>query len=323
MKRRSLLVQLLCAAILAASLPGCGQSAPAPKEEYYIFATPLSTHAIWQQAREGFEDACRDLGVHGDWLGPAIIDTEEMERVIETGILQHCDGIITQGVVSEELIQEASLQGVPIVLVDSDMPDSGRLAYMGKDFHRQAQLFLEGVEKRLGKNEPLKIAIQAASLEFQIGKDQVLEIEKVFASHPGGFEIVDCSQSLSEPLRAKKEWERVIASHPEINVCINFAAESAAHCMQELRNVGRLNNDILVFGVDDVPETLSLIEEGSLAGSVVTSFYQYGYSGLKLLYDYQRTREKPENPQVSLILLEKDNLHTYREINDETKTDHH
>lgn len=50
---------------------------------------------------------------------------------------------------SEELVNRAVDQNIPVVLVDSDMPDSKRIFYMGKDFRLQAQMILEDIEKRL------------------------------------------------------------------------------------------------------------------------------------------------------------------------------
>ena len=89
-----------------------------------------------------------------------------MNEVIETGILQQADGIITQGVIDSSLIQEAKEDGIPLILVDSDQPDSERFAYMGKDFKQQAELMLKDVEKHLGTKEKLKIAIQVAESDF-------------------------------------------------------------------------------------------------------------------------------------------------------------
>lgn len=314
--RKRLISASLFAGWLALLFSLCACAGPSVRDadqKYFIFATPLSSHDIWVQAKEGFDDACELLGIHGDWLGPEVIDIEEMERVIETGILQKCDGIITQGVVDPALVQDAEISGVPVVLVDSDLPSSGRLAYMGKDFHLQAELLLEGVEKKLGKDTPLRIAIQAANLDFQIGQDQVREIRDVFASHPGGYTIIATSQSLSEAVRSKKEWESVIAAHPDINVCLNFAGESALYCSQAVQAAG-LQEQIHIFGVDDVPATLELIRSGDIDGSIVTSFYQYGYNGVQILYDYTVNNVRPTDPEVSLILLDAENLDHYRDL---------
>ena len=42
---------------------------------YFVFATPLKEHEVWLKAKEGFDDACKEKKIHGDWIGPIAIDT--------------------------------------------------------------------------------------------------------------------------------------------------------------------------------------------------------------------------------------------------------
>lgn len=297
-------------------LGGC-QIGSNEKEEYlyFLFATPLAEHDIWLQAKEGFDDACEDLNVKGDWIGPTVIDTKEMEDVVYTGILQQADGIITQGVISREIVDYAKHKNIPMIFVDSNMENVEHLYYMGKDFEKQAQLLLDDIEKKEGKNKPLKVAIQVANLDFKIAQDQIAEIKKVFEKHPGGYEIISVSESKSEEIRAKKEWEVVMSEHEDINVAINFAAESAEFCWEAAMQQG-VRENMLIYGVDDMPITLDLIREDKIDGSVVTSFYQYGYEGVQILYDYVTKGKKPENIDTNLIIVDKSNINHYRELND-------
>ena len=287
-------------------LEGCALPADAASR-YFIFATPLASHPIWLQAKAGFEDACKELGVEGDWLGPNIIDVEAMEKVVETGILQKADGMITQGVLSSELLQNAKRRGLPVVLVDSDMKPEDRLCFLGKDFHEQAKLFLSDIEERLGKNEPLTIAIQAANLAFDIAQEQIQEIRSVFAAHPGGYEIVSLSQSLSDEVRSRKEWESVLAEHPDINVAINFAGESGCCCYDAV-HARAMEDDLLIYGVDDIEQTLRYVEEGKITGTVVTSFYQYGYQSMMILDTYLKEQKANSLYSVSLEMLTKEKM---------------
>ena len=116
----SLFLVLLC---------GCSKEESVVKEKTILFATPLKEHEVWLKAKEGFEQACADNNLNCEWQGPVVIDTVEMANTIEAGIMQKVDGIITQGVVSEELVNRAVDQEIPVVLVDSDMPDSKRIFY--------------------------------------------------------------------------------------------------------------------------------------------------------------------------------------------------
>ncbi len=310
-------IRALCAAAsLIISLSGCQKSTPLQKERYYIFATPLADHAIWTRARDGFFDACEDLGVHGDWLGPNIIDVDKMETVIETGILQKADGIITQGVVDHEVLSLAREARIPVVLVDSDMRPVDRLCFIGKDFHRQAVLFLEDIEKRVGKDTFLNIAIQAANLDFQIAQDQIEQIRQVFAAHPGGFAITSLSQSLSDEVRSRKEWETVFQDNTGINIAINFAGESACCCYDAAAALG-LEEDLLIYGVDDIEQTMDYVRDGRLTGTLVTSFYQYGYEGVMILETYLNEQTAPSFSDAVLSLVTIENIGSLQQEKDD------
>lgn len=303
--------------IIALTLMGCN-SDPAKKSSYderlyFVFATPLKEHEVWLKAKEGFDDACKEKKIHGDWIGPIAIDTQKMEEVIETAISQKADAIITQGVIDSSLINKAKEKGIPILLVDSDVEESERFAYLGKNFNEQAKLFLNDIEKHLGKDTFLEIGIQVAEKNFDIATDQIKEIENVFKTHPGGYEIKVVSESKSDSIRAKKEWHNILST-TKINVAINFAGESAVSC-NEVANQLNVRDSMLIYGVDDMPETIELIKDGQIDGSVVTSFYNYGYEATNWLYDYLVNGKELTQTvnSVKLILVTNENVSSYQE----------
>lgn len=279
-------------------------------EKNILFATPLKEHAVWLKAKEGFDDVCSAYELNCEWQGPVAIDTEKMNDTIETGIMKKVDGIITQGVVSEELVNEAVEKNIPVILVDSDTPSSDRVYYMGKDFHLQAQMLLEDIEKRIGEDGHLKIAIQVADASFNIAKDQIKEIEKVFSKHKGGFEIVSISQSRSDSVRSKKEWERVLNEEKDINVAINFAGESAPFCAETAKELD-IRKDLLIYGVDDLESTLEGVKNGDIDGTIVTSFYDYGYKSVEIILDYLEDKQLNKSYSPKIELLTKENVKDY------------
>ena len=287
--------------LIALFITGCGEKTKIKTEKslYFVFATPLKEHEIWLKAKDGFDKACREKKIHGDWLGPTAIDTAKMEEVIETAIAQKADAII---------INKAKEKGIPILLVDSDIKDCERFAYLGKNFNEQAELFLSDIEKKLGKDVFLEIGIQVAEKDFDIASEQIKEIENVFAKHEGGYVIKTVSESKSDSVRAKKEWLNILSS-TTINVAINFAGESAISCNEAAKDL-KIRDTMLIYGVDDMPETIKLIKDKQIDGSVATSFYNYGYEAVNWLYDYLVNEKELEQQvnSVKLVLVTKENL---------------
>ncbi|OCN04507.1 hypothetical protein A4S06_02525 [Erysipelotrichaceae bacterium MTC7] len=294
------------------------QQSQSKKDKYYfMFATPLENHEVWLGAKVGFQDACQALSVNCEWVGPSAIDIKAMEDTMKVGVLQGVDGIITQGVVGKQALMYAKQHKVPVVFVDADQSQSSRMSFFGKDFNEQANMLLADIEEHLGKQTFLKLGIQVAEKDFDIAQKQIEEIERVFATHPGGFVIQSISESKSESLRAKKAWQEVLET-VNINVAINFAGESAVSC-GEVAKALQMKDTLRIYGVDDMPQTIQGIKDGLIDGSVVTSFYEYGYKAVQQLYDYQRYGKLPtqEINSIKLLMVNKNNYQSYaKELND-------
>lgn len=280
---------------------------------YFLYAAPLEDHPIWLQSKEGFDQACEELKVKCDWIGPKIIDAKRMNEVVSQGIVEKADGIITQGVISKELLAKAAEANIPVTLVDSNIEDEEKFAYYGKNFHTQAELFLKEIEKSVGEDEKLVIAIQVAELEFKIAQDQISKIEEVFQQHPGGYEVRSISESKSDKVRAQSEWLNALRTDPDINITINFAAESAEAC-GEIAEMLKVKDQVHIYGVDDMDTTIDYIRKGFIDASVVTSFYEYGYQTVYQMYDYKVHGKKSDSidNEVKLIMVNADNADTYK-----------
>lgn len=274
----------------------------AEKDQYYAFVTPLVKHEVWQDAKKGFQQACKDYHVHGDWIGPTIIDVKAMEERVETVIMQEADGIITQGIIYPEVLKKAQDAGIPVVLVDSDMDENFRLAFLGKDSHKQAELLFADVEKKISPDVPINAVIQVANPAFHIEEEQVAEIEKVFSTHPAGFNLVEVSASHSLKADSLQSWKDTVNRNEPLNVAINLAGEAAPCCYEVLQSAG-LADSVLIYGVDQLNETMELIEDGKIEGSIAVSFYDYGYQEMKPLYERVNNgnESEPFQPQLELV----------------------
>ena len=99
---------------------------------YLVYVSPLLSHPIWQIAKEGFEQACEELGIKGDWVGPQGLSAEEMAQLVDTAVAQGADGIITQSICPAEPINNAIKEGTKVLMVDGNLEEvEGKLAFLG------------------------------------------------------------------------------------------------------------------------------------------------------------------------------------------------
>ena len=281
---------------------------------HFVYVSPLLAHPVWLMAKDGFDQAVSELGIKGDWVGPQGIAPEEMAKLIETAVAQKADAIITQGLVPAAPVQVAIDAGIPVLVVDSDIDAEGRLAFFGKDVTVQAQCFLDAVQKKLGKDTPLKISIQVAALNYEIAHQQIDAIKTVFATHPGGAEVLNIAESKSDKMKSTTEWQNTFNTYPEINVAISLAAEAGPACANVVKEMN-IRDKVSVYGVDDVEETLDLIRNDAMDGTVVTSFFNYGYQATYWLYQNITEGKVPEKlvNDAGTIIVTKDNIDNYIE----------
>jgi ribose transport system substrate-binding protein len=317
MKAKKLLVALLTlimlSGVVASAFAGGGSQSGAKSDKlHFVYVSPLLAHPVWLIAKNGFDAACQELGIQGDWVGPQGISPEEMAKLVDTAVAQKADAIITQGIVPAPPVQNAIAAGIPVLVVDSDIADAQRLAFLGKDTKIQARLLYEDVLKRLGPNAPLNVSIQVSNLLYEVAHRMIADVEEAFGNHPGGFKLVNTSESKSEKIQSVTEWERTFNAYPEINVAINLAAEAGPACATVVKEKG-LRSKILVYAVDDVDETLEILRANEIDGTIVTSFWNYGYQATYWLYQNITQSKKPAQivNDAGTILVSNSNVNTY------------
>lgn len=331
-------IAVILALVLSIGMTACGAPAPsqapstaAPATEstpadapvatpekplHFVYVSPLLSHPIWLIAKDGFDQACKELGVTGDWVGPQGVSAEEMAQLVDTAVAQKADGIITQSICPAEPINNAIDAGIPLILVDGDLADvPNKLAFLGKDLNKQAELFYEEACKYVGKDEKIIASIQCAALNAQIYKDQNKAIEDAFAKHPGGFELVNISLSNSDKATATTEWQNTFNTYPEINVAINVAGEAGAACASVVAERGT-KDKVTVLAVDNTDETIDLIKSGAIDGTVVSSFFNYGYQAAYWLHQNITEQRVPaeKTNDAGTYMVTKENVETYGDL---------
>ncbi len=307
---------LLCFAILASGLFASGtKDAQAAKDQLHlVFVTPLYAHPVWLVAKEGFDAAAKDLGFKGDWVGPQGLSVDEMINQIEVAIVQKVDGIITQGLNPEAMVpvlKKAEAAKIPVVVVNSDIPDAPRLAYLGTDPVNLGSMGAQALLKKLG-NKPVTAAAMVAVLDYKIGKDMVDGYTGTLKAAPGGFKFTTTVESHSDMLTAVSQWQNVFNTYPEVNVAINVAGEAgpgAGKVVEEMK----LQDKVLVMAIDDMAETIDGIKKGTIYGTMTQNFYRMGYQASQWLIDYVKTGKKPEKliNDSGTMVVTKENVATY------------
>jgi ribose transport system permease protein len=291
----------------------------------YVFLGVSVGSPYWLDARLGLEDKGVALGVKTDFRGPAGNDPNQQVKELESVIARKPAGILIAPA-SEALtpsINRAVENGIPVICIDTDAPNSKRYCYIGTDNYNAGFQTGNMLAKSIsGKG---KVAI------LTIPGQQNLEIRvkgciDALAKYPA-IEVVKIGNDLGLSSEAEKVSRSILQAYPDLAGfgCVDAGGgEGAAVVVKELGKVGIVK----IIAMDRNEPTLDFIEQGVIESSIAQRTYTMAYIGLQLLHDLHNNLIKlvnnweqvgivplPQNIDTGTILIDKSNVSSFRKKN--------
>lgn len=305
-----MMVVSLCAGSLAGSVSAEGKT-DEPLE--ITFVTPLIAHPVWDVAREGFEQAASDFGFTSNYVGPQGIDPAEMSNQIDIALTQRVDGIITMPISPEAMrpaFSRCDEKETPYVFAGAEDSDSNAVAFVGTN---EAELGAQGAKEIIKKfdGEPIKAMIMMSTLDASFAmkaRDGYLAV----LEEEDNFECVLVDFCNSDMQTAMDKYQAAFKAYPEINLVIGVCAEAGPAAVKTIKEMG-LQDKISVMGIDDTEETLDMIRNNEMWGTMAQNFYTIGYKSAEIMYQYLAEGKEPEqfNNDSGSMFVSLDNIDTY------------
>jgi len=218
-------------------------------------------------------------------------------------------------------IDKAVAQGIPVICVDADVPNSKRVLYIGMDNFKAGRESL----RRMAALVPGKGNIVVITIPGQRNlDDRVAGVADALKNFP----TVKLTKILDDQGDARRAFDQVselIQKKEKVDgiICLEATGGSgAAEALQRLKMDGKL--PIVAF--DNDPETLDWIEKGAITATITQKPYVMSYYGLKFLDDLHhnavhqfkdwRTALAAQMPMfvdTGTVVVDKSNLKLYRE----------
>src|SRR5205807_8676939 len=111
-------------------------------DERYVFVAFNTSLPYWQEAAAGLEDSAKQLGVKAELTGPANFSTNDEVTAFQQAVSQKPAGILLSASNPEafrDAINGAIQQGIPVICVDADSPESNRILFVGTTIFARAR----------------------------------------------------------------------------------------------------------------------------------------------------------------------------------------
>ena len=282
--RSALGVASLSAAIL--TLTACQHAGT-----YYLISNNLKL-PYWKTVNAGFTKAAQEYGVNARLDGPddynAAAELDAFRKAVATkpaGILIS----VADAVTFREEITSAIEAGVPVITVDSDAPTSARLFFIGTNNLAAGHLGGQRLVDRLkGKGN-----VVFYSIPGQPNLDERLRGYKdIIAEHPQ-MKVVDVLNVKGDPGIAFDSTKQYVAKTgaDKVDAFVALESSSGAAIGDVLKREHA--TDRLLIAMDVGPDTLSLIQDGTIDASVSQKPYTMGFVGLTSLDQIHHHLPKP------------------------------
>ncbi|HMF75529.1 MAG TPA: substrate-binding domain-containing protein [Bryobacteraceae bacterium] len=262
-------------------LTSCAGSAHDPAEKYILVASHMKI-AYWQAAAQGLSHAAAEMKVKSEVQGPDEHDAQGEHDAFRRAIAEKPSGILVSASDAAVLtpdINAAIDQGIPVITIDSDAPESKRLFFVGTDNYNAGLLGGKLTAKLLGgKGNVAFFTMDQPNL-----KDRLHGYQSAFADHTD-VKIMQTTDTNGNSDVAFDTTKKLIDSKAKVDafVCLEAIACSA---VADVVNRAGMGGKMTIVAMDTDPSTIDWINKGVISATIAQKPYTMAYYGTKLLAD--------------------------------------
>ena len=305
------------------TLVACQEPYHQKEEMFYLISANINL-PYWQEAEAGLRDAATIMGVKEEMDGPTTLSPQEELDSFQKAVALHPAGILIS-VTNPELltpaINSAVTQGIPVVCIDADAPDSHRILFVGTDNFRAGQ----ESGKRMADLLKGQGQVVIVTIPGQHNLDErVRGVNEALKKYPG-IKIVQTLDDKGDPRNANDGVSALLAKKTKIDGIICLEASGGSGTAEALHRTD-MTGKIAIVSFDKDPETLDAIEKGWINATIVQKPYIMAYYGLKFaddlhhnaVHEFKDWRTAPADPLPAWVdtgtaIIDKSNLAKFRE----------
>ncbi|MBY0357078.1 MAG: substrate-binding domain-containing protein [Candidatus Obscuribacterales bacterium] len=286
----------------------------------YVFILKWIGNPYWQAIKQGVEDAGKEAGIPLTILSPNNDQAkEEHLNLCEAAISQN-PAIIVLGAATTAIglqcFREAQKQGIKVADIDATVSvDQAKKAGVNLSFTIGAD----------------NISIGKKAAQFIAGTKtprtaKILVLEGVVGSPPSTDRVAGFKQELSKVLPQAKivnsisaEWDRLralnitadtLTKNPDLNVIFAANDVMALGAVEAVRAAGK-TNQVIIVGVDGVPDARKAILAGRMTASITQLPYLIGKNAVKLARESVANKCAGKTERAPLLILTKNVLESH------------
>ena len=239
------------------------------KETYYLVTNKVNLPLFVKYDYPGAKAIAERLKVRVRLAGPTDFDLPGFIAAVDQVCAQRPAGVSARGGWDPSLtesVKKCLALGVPTTVDDGDLPDSGRLAYIGTSWTAVGEAQAKAMMKALPNG----------------GKIAVTSIINANNMREG----VANEDANGDAATAAQVTAALSAAPPDLAGIAGFDSESGAGIVTALREAGKKPGQIHITAMEQTPDFFKTAKEGWTDGIIVQNRQLFYYYAVALLYDY-------------------------------------
>ena len=263
----------------------------------YIFAAGVLGHPYWTAAYQGFDYAAQKFGVEIKRAGPQDWNPPAQAAGVEESIARHPDGIIAVlwDASSIPPIKKAMAAGIPVVVIEANLPDSGAMAFIGLDNYQsgvtQAKEFI-----KLGGTKGKAVALgnwgaSNTDAKFQGFSD--------YLKGNSEWEILGKVDDKGEANAAIEAAKSALNTYKDATGIVGFDSDSGTGVGTAADELGMDISKMTIVVNDRQDAVLDFIGKGVIDATIMNKTALEAYMAIELLEAYNDQKVGMANVPIS------------------------
>jgi ribose transport system substrate-binding protein len=268
----------------------------------------------WQMVRSGAEKADAELD-----------NVEVVFKIPYTGTAKDQDAMLVEANLKDRVaalalspidpvgqkkrINETAKNTVFITL-DSDAPESDRLAYVGVDTRAAGREAGELVKKALPQGG--KIIAFVGRAELENAKEKFAGLKE--ALQGSKVEVIDLMADEASQMKAEENATAAIEKHPDLAGMVGLWSYNGPAILTAVKRAKKVGQ-IKIVCFDEEADTLAGIQEGAIFATVIQQPFEIGYRSVQVMSKLLQGDKSvvPENKRVLVpaLVVQKNNVQEY------------
>ena len=287
------------------------QDSGGEQKRHIIFISKVidEENDFWKLLIDGVKMAAAENKIELSVVGMGNEDNYEgQHELIQWAIGQKPDAILlcpSRYTETAPYAKKVVEQGIPLVLVDSDLNEEIADAMVATDNVRLGEV--EGSFMKQFVKEDSCIVIVGHVKDSSTAMERELGVRKGLAEHEDKIaDVVFCNSDYDKAYDLMME---LLGKYPKIDLVAGLNEYSAVGAARAIKDM-QLQDQIRVVGIDSSLEEIQMLEEGIFEGIVIQNPFKMGYLGVEEAVKIWN-KEKPSGKVDSgCELITKDSVYT-------------